>query len=130
MSISVVSLFCGCGGLDLGFAQQDFASVLALDVNPSAVKTYNANHGEGIAQVADLSKVDGKDIIALLEERKAGTPKGVIGGSPCQTFSESNRYAKDDDIRHTLPEKYAGILKTYHSKNAGAGILGPLSGHE
>lgn len=116
MSIPVVSLFSGCGGLDLGFAQQDFASVLALDVNPSAVKTYNANHGEGIAQVADLSKVDGKDIIALLEERKAAVPKGIIGGSPCQTFSEANRYAKDDDVRHTLPEKYASILKTLNEQ--------------
>lgn len=116
MSIPVVSLFCGCGGLDLGFTQEHFETILALDINPTAVKTYNLNHGEGIAQVANLAEVDGDGIITLLDNRGNIAPRGVIGGAPCQTFSKGNVYVKSDDIRHKLPERFAFILKTLNNE--------------
>ncbi len=39
-----MSLFCGCGGLDLGFREAGFQSVLAIDKDAMACKTYELNH--------------------------------------------------------------------------------------
>lgn len=116
MTMPVVSLFCGCGGLDLGFVQENFDPVLALDISPAAIKTYNHNHGKDIARVADLAETDGSDIIAMLEDKGTKPPQGIIGGSPCQTFSKGNVHARADDIRHVLPERFATILKVLNAK--------------
>jgi DNA (cytosine-5)-methyltransferase 1 len=117
MGIPIVSLFCGCGGLDLGFVQAGFEIVLALDVDPVAVRTYNFNHGEGIAQVADLAKTDGEGVIELLREKHLEeSPRGVIGGPPCQPFSHSNVHAKSNDIQRSLPGRYAAILKALNER--------------
>ncbi|MBX7259608.1 MAG: DNA cytosine methyltransferase [Candidatus Hydrogenedentes bacterium] len=117
MLSQVVSLFCGCGGLDLGFTQAGFNVALALDVDPVAVRTYNHNHGGEVAQVADLLTTDGADIIRLLDAKYPNVPpKGVIGGSPCQVFSIGNRHIKDDDTRRILPTKYAAILKALNDR--------------
>jgi DNA (cytosine-5)-methyltransferase 1 len=115
--IPIISLFCGCGGLDLGFTQAGFEVVLAVDINRTAVETYNLNHGKDIAQIADLSAMSGLDIVNLLREKNGSSPKGIIGGSPCQTFSHSNVYANSEDIRHTLPGTYAAILKVFNKHN-------------
>lgn len=85
---SVVSYFCGCGGLDLGFRgdfeynghyypHQPFKILAAYDNNKPCIETYNSYFGHG-ASVADLSTVDANDI-----------PKAdvLIGGFPCQDFS-------------------------------------------
>jgi len=96
----------------MGFASAGFSISLALDVDPIAVKTYNHNHGKPICRVADLSNLHGNDLIAMYEENpNREHPRGVIGGAPCQTFSNSNVHFRTDDIRYTLPRKYACILK-------------------
>jgi DNA (cytosine-5)-methyltransferase 1 len=112
MEIPIISLFCGCGGFDLGFERPGFKVGLALDVDPIAVATYNFNHDKHAAVVADLSETTGQDIIKMWEDRQLPAPRGVIGGSPCQTFSCGNVHFKLDDARHTLPRQYASILKT------------------
>lgn len=113
----IVSLFCGCGGLDLGFTQAGFDVALALDIDPVAVRTYNHNHGGETAQVADLLATDGVGVLKLLEAKQPGAcPRGVIGGSPCQVFSNGNRHIKEDDLRRTLPTKYASILKVLNAR--------------
>jgi DNA (cytosine-5)-methyltransferase 1 len=111
--IPILSLFSGCGGFDLGFANAGFEIALALDIDPSAVETYNHNHKGNRAEVCDLSTTCGEDIIKRLDKKHLSAPPwGVIGGSPCQSFSSSNVHCKANDIRHTLPRKYAAILKT------------------
>src|SRR5436305_1739613 len=110
--IPIISLFCGCGGFDLGFTKARFEILLALDVNSTVVRTYNHNHGDGIAQQCDLHKAAGADIIQILTEKGPHlSPRGVIGGCPCQSFSNGNVYHKKRDLRHTLPRKYAAILR-------------------
>ena len=111
--VPILSLFCGCGGLDLGFTREGFRVLLAIDSNATAVKTYTRNHGEGTAQVADLAQLDGQDVIRLLEEQHPHKiPRGVIGGPPCQPFSLSNVTNNHaNGLRRTLPARYAMILK-------------------
>src|ERR1700682_1825565 len=112
----ILSLFSGCGGFDLGFVSEGYEVVLALDVSSVAVETYNRNHGAGIAKICDLGKNTANDIIKIIEENSLVAPRGVIGGSPCQTFSNGNVYRKKRDPRHSLPRKYARILKGLNNK--------------
>ena len=111
--IPILSLFSGCGGFDLGFFKAGFHVALALDIDRTAVETYNHNHKGNRAEVCDLSTARGEDIIKRLDKKQfSAPPRGVIGGSPCQSFSKGNVHFKADDIRHKLPRRYAAILKT------------------
>lgn len=90
---SVVSLFSGAGGLDLGFVQSGFFDIVfANDILPPAVKTYSANLGLRLA-VCGGEKVEAQAGTALVcdVERVDFTPLAgadvVIGGPPCQDFS-------------------------------------------
>lgn len=117
MTIPVISLFCGCGGFDYGFKKAGFEVSLALDIDPIVIQSYNYNHGEGIANQADLSITTGQEIIEMLRVKQVSSPpKGVIGGSPCQSFSAGNVHFKEDDVKHTLPRKYAEILKVLNAE--------------
>ncbi len=85
---SLVSYFCGCGGLDLGFRgdfeykghyypHQPFNLLAAYDNNKACIETYNSYFGKG-GNVADLSDIDPATIPAA---------DVLIGGFPCQDFS-------------------------------------------
>lgn len=74
-----ISLFCGCGGFDLGFMQQGFTCAGAIDINKAALAVHATNI-PGETYHFDLST-------GLLPD---GLPKQVdvvIAGSPCQGFS-------------------------------------------
>lgn len=115
--IPVVSLFSGCGAMDLGFERHGFVPILAIDKDPASVDTYNYNRSSEIARIGDLSSLTGKDIIEMLKEHVPEVrPRGVIGGPPCQSFSISNVHGKYRDPRHKLPYQYAAILKTLNRK--------------
>jgi site-specific DNA-cytosine methylase len=93
--IPIVSLFCGPGGMDLGFQQMGFCPVLALDENQAAIKTYNVNDRRGIGMKIDLSELTGSDLVALVRAASPNQPpRGIIGGPPCQSFSQGNRQKK------------------------------------
>ncbi|MCD8070159.1 MAG: DNA cytosine methyltransferase [Akkermansiaceae bacterium] len=86
---SVVSYFCGCGGLDLGFRggfkyhnedyqKLPFNILEAYDIEPRCVETYNDYFGVGHAFVKDLANINPKNVPAA---------DILIGGFPCQDFS-------------------------------------------
>ena len=110
-TIPIVSLFCGPGGMDLGFRKQGFQPILAIDVDQAAVDTYNWNNRRSIARQGDLLQLTDTEIINLIREVSGGiSPRGVIGGPPCQSFSTSNVHHKRNDPRKKLPLRYASIL--------------------
>ena len=115
--MKILSLFSGAGGLDLGFEQQGFMPILAIDNNQAAVDTYNHNRSAKVAQKGDLASLSGRDIIVMLEKQMPGIrPRGVIGGPPCQSFSLSNVHKSLNDPRNMLPFHYAEILKVINQK--------------
>src|SRR5437016_1802708 len=107
MKSRLISLFSGCGGLDLGFRQAGFEVGAAYDVDPVALRSYARNQGTDSLwrthrtriHEADLSTIRAKDIIADWIEHEVLSPIGVIGGPPCQAFSASNVRKKPDDPR-------------------------------
>lgn len=112
--LGLISLFCGPGGMDQGFkdaAGANFVTRLAYDMDSACVETHCHNHANASALVADLSAIHVDEIISEWNRRSRIPPAGVIGGPPCQSFSVSNRYQKDGDPRHKLPEHYARILQ-------------------
>jgi DNA (cytosine-5)-methyltransferase 1 len=73
----VLSLFSGCGGLDLGFVWASYEIVWANDVFSEAVRTYAAHIGDHIV-LGDLKSIDIDSMPSC---------DIVIGGPPCQSFS-------------------------------------------
>lgn len=107
----VISLFCGPGGFDQGFTKAGFQTLLAYDNDAIAVETHQRNHPEAKALVADLSKIEVSAIIKEWKRRTRKAPRGIIGGSPCQSFSIGNVHQKERDKRHLLPLHFARILE-------------------
>lgn len=104
----LLSLFCGCGGLDLGFEQAGFSTSLAFDLRKDAVKSWSENLvTEGKAYVRDVSKLSLSELDTLHGARFA--PSGVIGGPPCQSFSRANHFRSDDDPRSDLVRSFIDL---------------------
>ena len=83
---SVIDLFAGAGGLSLGFMQTNKYNIkVAFENNPDMQATYRANH-PNVEVLGDVCKADYKEI-----QKKYGTFDVVIGGPPCQGFSNANR---------------------------------------
>lgn len=82
----VVDLFAGAGGLSLGFQQtQKYKIMVAYENNPNMQETYKRNH-PGVDVRGDVCMADYSEI-----QEKYGTIDVVIGGPPCQGFSNANR---------------------------------------
>ena len=93
-ALSCLSLFSGCGGLDLGAVTAGFTHVLAVDSDPQAVASYNRNFRHP-AIVADLSLARG------ITDQFAGRVDLVTAGPPCQGFSTVGKRDLEDS-RNTL----------------------------
>jgi len=97
---TVVDLFAGCGGMTAGFVGAGFDPKLAVEWDLSAAATYSANFGDDHLRWCDIADVARRDV-----------PKVdvVIGGPPCQGFS--NLGTKDpDDPRNTLWNEYMRVV--------------------
>ncbi|MCS3627178.1 DNA (cytosine-5)-methyltransferase 1 [Salinibacter ruber] len=108
---TLLSLFCGSGGLDEGFRQAGFETLLGYDIEQHCVETLEANH-PAAAYERDLSDVKIQEIVSHWRNRSQNTaPTGILGGPPCQSFSRSNVYKTADDPRDALPLHYARIIR-------------------
>jgi DNA (cytosine-5)-methyltransferase 1 len=97
---TTVDLFCGAGGLALGFSWAGFETLAAVDHDPSALNTYAHNEPrDKVTIIADLAAP--KDLRSVLRdiEGRAGD-EGVdvlVGGPPCQGFSTAGKWLASDD---------------------------------
>lgn len=100
--LHVASLFSGAGVMDLGFLEAGFDVVFALELNRDAVETYRYNIGNHIMH-GDITKIDKSKII------KAPV---MIGGSPCQGFTNANRNTNFlDNPNNLLVKHYIEAIK-------------------
>lgn len=101
--LTAIDLFCGAGGLTLGFEEAGFDVALAADFNKAAVATHKRNF-EGAAEVLDLSEEVTLPEVSL-----------VVGGPPCQGFSSAGmrRYG---DHRNSLVSRYAELIARFRPR--------------
>ena len=115
---SVVSYFCGCGGLDLGFRggfkyhDEDYPALPfnileAYDNEPRCIETYNDYFGAGHATVKDLATVKPEDV------SKADI---LIGGFPCQEFSSCGPLGGLESERGRLYRTLIAYMNTHKPK--------------
>ena len=91
--MKIIDLFCGIGGLSLGFEQAGFEVVSAVDMWEDAVRTYNHNRRDKVAKVISVEDYNKQELPKLLAEEKIS---GIIGGPPCQGFSTVGKRNVDD----------------------------------
>ncbi len=103
MKNKIIDLFCGCGGLSLGFEMAGFEVSYAIDLWRRAVDTYNHNREKQVAQCMDIHMLTDAQILALNEQRDVA---GVIGGPPCQGFSKVGTRDVNDPRNHLYLEYY------------------------
>ena len=109
---SVVDLFAGAGGLSLGFMQtRKYDIKVAFENSPYMQETYRYNH-PGVEVQGDVCGADYDDI-----QRRYGTIDVVIGGPPCQGFSNANRQ-KNHAIsqNNMLVKQYLRAILELHPK--------------
>jgi DNA (cytosine-5)-methyltransferase 1 len=131
--LTFIDLFAGCGGLSLGALKAGFKGVIAIESQKNAFATLKHNLVDAIsAPYRDKSKVSSfdwpecieqknHDIKSFLLENKEylKTLKGkidlVVGGPPCQGFSNAGK-RKEDDPRNQLYKSYLSFVKYVEPK--------------
>lgn len=98
-----VDLFCGCGGLSLGFMKAGFDIAAGFDFWDEAIAVYERNFSHPVIK-QDLS-----DVIGASEKIRAYSPEMIIGGPPCQDFSSAGK-RDEDNGRGDLTVSYARII--------------------
>lgn len=107
--MKIVDLFCGFGGLSLGFQNAGFKIVAAYDKWQAALSVYQKNF-EHECKMLDLSNI--KDSVAEIESKH---PDMIIGGPPCQDFSSAGK-RDEDNGRGDLTVNYAQIINRIRPK--------------
>ena len=110
--MNVISLFSGCGGLDLGFEKAGFKIPVANEFDPSIYETFKRNHPQTHLIEGDIRGVTRKDIEPYLH----GDIDGIIGGPPCQSWSEAGSLRGIEDERGKLFYDYVRILENFRPK--------------
>lgn len=104
MTATVVSLFSGCGGMDLGLEWAGAKTIYACDIFGDALDTLKAN--------IQIPLIEKRDIKTITEFPVADI---VIGGYPCQGFSLAGKRILEDP-RNALYKEYKRVLEIVKPK--------------
>lgn len=100
--MKVISLFSGCGGLDLGFEKAGFEIPVANEFDSSIWETFKVNHPATRLIEDDIRNIQERDFPNDID--------GIIGGPPCQSWSEAGALRGIQDKRGQLFYDYIRIL--------------------
>ena len=109
MVYTYIDLFCGAGGLSLGFDLAGFRNVLAVEINPAFAATYRRNFPDHPLAVDDVRNLDAAALSRLLNGEQADV---IIGGPPCQGFSIAGKIGRSflEDERNGLFREFVRIV--------------------
>jgi len=120
VALDIISLFAGCGGLDLGFRRAGFNPVWANEYDRTIWDTYQFNHTHTLLDQRDIRKIYSDEVPDCM---------GIIGGPPCQSWSAAGAKRGIDDSRGQLFWDYIRIVREkqplfFLAENV-SGILSP-----
>ncbi|MDG4822005.1 DNA cytosine methyltransferase [Asanoa sp. WMMD1127] len=106
-ALTIVDLFAGAGGLSEGFRQAGFVVKAGSDYDPDAAATYRRNFPRAKTIVGDVRD-------PIVREAILGVARGadvVVGGPPCQAFSQVRNHSRIiDDPRNSLYREFVNIV--------------------
>lgn len=104
--MKIIDLFCGIGGLSLGFENAGFEIAAAIDMWDDAIKTFNHNRKVKVAQTIPVEQFNDDILPELIKKEKI---TGIIGGPPCQGFSTVGKRNINDDRNKLYLEFYKAV---------------------
>ena len=105
--LKVVSLFAGAGGLDLGVSQAGFQVIYANEYDKDIWATYRLNHPDTLLDTRSLVRIP---------ETEIPDCDGIIGGPPCQSWSEGGTRRGINDHRGQLFFEFIRVLRAKKPK--------------
>ncbi len=106
--MKIISLFSGCGGLDLGFEKAGFEIPVANEFDPTIYETFKINHPKTRLIEGDIRNISENDFPDDVD--------GIIGGPPCQSWSEAGALRGIEDQRGQLFFDYIRVLRKAQPK--------------
>ncbi len=100
--MNIISLFSGAGGLDLGFEKAGFDTVWANEYDKDIWETYEKNFPHTKLDRRSITKIPSNEVPEAL---------GIIGGPPCQSWSEAGSLRGIDDHRGQLFFEFIRLLR-------------------
>ena len=111
--LRVLDVFCGAGGFSEGFRQAGFRIAAGTDIDPDACATYAHNFPDTVTVCGDLTK----QAIRSRVVEAAGAVDVVVGGPPCQAFSQVRNHDRAlEDPRNRLYREFLWLLKRVHPR--------------
>lgn len=105
----MIDLFAGAGGLSLGAIRAGFNLVAAIELDSNAIETHMMNFHDVLHIQEDITKLNGAKILELVNLSQDQVA-GIIGGPPCQGFSNIGQ-RRIDDNRNLLFIKFFEIVR-------------------
>ena len=112
MKPTVIDLFAGVGGMSLGFEMSGFDVLLANEYDKSIAEAYIANHKNTKMIIGDITSLDLKKTFGSYR----GKVDVVIGGPPCQGFSQKGQRKTIHDERNFLFKYYVSVVELVKPK--------------
>lgn len=111
---NVLDLFCGAGGLSLGFQMSGFNIIGGIDFNEYAMQTHKKNFPEGVNLCIDIKTFDDTQVLNLFKEEV----DVIVGGPPCQGFSSANQWQSEEEKveKNLLFYEYMRVVKLLKPK--------------
>jgi DNA (cytosine-5)-methyltransferase 1 len=103
----VIDLFAGVGGLSLGFSRAGFEIVYANEYNQAIAESYKRNHPHTFVDTTDIVNVDFEKTFRKYE----GQITVVMGGPPCQGFSQKGKRIGLDDDRNFMFQQFVKVVE-------------------
>lgn len=106
--MKIASFFSGAGGLDIGFEEAGFKVIWANEYDKTIWKTYEANFPKTLLDKRSIADIDPKDLPENID--------GMIGGPPCQSWSEAGALRGIEDHRGQLFFNYIEMIEARRPK--------------
>lgn len=105
--MTVIDLFAGVGGLSLGFSEEGFEVVYANEYDKSIAKSFKLNHPKAEVDDRDITEIDIENTFSKYKDKITV----VMGGPPCQGFSQKGKRIGLRDPRNFMFQKFVDVVR-------------------